>query len=65
MPKNTLRVLFIYGNDEFAIARRLKKVQQRVDKNAMNTTHLEARTAGKDGETPAVEARVYLETRRG
>ncbi len=40
MTKKTLRILFIYGNDEFALARRLKKVQLRVDKDGMNTLSL-------------------------
>ena len=64
MSKNTLRVLFIYGNDEFAIARRLKKIQQRVDKDAMNTTHLEARTASKGELNMAVNAMPFLAERR-
>ncbi|MBT3321957.1 MAG: DNA polymerase III subunit delta [Anaerolineae bacterium] len=64
MSKNTLRILFIYGNDEFALARRLKKVQQRVDKDGMNTTQLEARTMRKEELNTAVNAMPFLAERR-
>jgi DNA polymerase III subunit delta len=64
MSKNILRILFIYGNDEFALARRLKKVQQRVDKDRMNTTQLEARTMRKEELNMAVNAMPFLAERR-
>ena len=64
MTKNSLRILFIYGNDEFALARRLKKVQQRVDKDGMNTTQLEARTMRKEELNMAVNAMPFLAERR-
>ena len=64
MSKNILRILFIYGNDEFALARRLKKVQQRVDKDRMNTTQLEARTMRKEELNTAVNAMPFLAERR-
>ena len=64
MSENIVRILFIYGNDEFAIARRLKKIQQRVDKEGMNTTQLEARTMGKDELNLAVNAMPFLAERR-
>ncbi|MCK5783080.1 MAG: DNA polymerase III subunit delta [Desulfobacterales bacterium] len=64
MTETTLRILFIYGNDEFAIARRLKKVQQRVDKEGMNTTHLDARTVRKDALNMAINAMPFLAERR-
>ncbi|MCP4143094.1 MAG: DNA polymerase III subunit delta [Chloroflexi bacterium] len=64
MAKNSLRILFIYGNDEFALARRLKKVQQRVDKEGMNTTQLEARTMRKEELNTAVNAMPFLAERR-
>ncbi len=64
MTKKTLRILFIYGNDEFALARRLKKVQQRVDKDGMNTTQLEARTMRKEELNTAVNAMPFLAERR-
>ena len=64
MAENTLRILFIYGDDEFAIARRLQKLQQRVDKDGMNTSRLEARTMGKDELNMAVNAMPFLAERR-
>ncbi len=64
MSKNALRILFIYGDDEFAISRRLKKVQQRVDKEGMNTTHFDARTVRKDELNMAVNAMPFLADRR-
>ncbi len=64
MAENTLRILFIYGNDEFAISRRLQKLQQRVDKDGMNTSRLEARTASKDELNMAVNAMPFLAERR-
>ncbi len=60
----SLRILFIYGNDEFAISRRLQKLQQRVDKDGMNTSRLEARTMGKDELNMAVNAMPFLAERR-
>ena len=60
----SLRIIFIYGNDEFAITRRLKKLQQRVDKDGMNTSRLEARTMGKDELNMAVNAMPFLADRR-
>jgi DNA polymerase-3 subunit delta len=64
MSENTLRILFIYGNDEFAITRRLQKLQQRVDKDGMNTARLEARTMSKDELNMAVNAMPFLAERR-
>ena len=64
MTKNTIRVLFIYGDDEFAIARRLKKIQARVDKEGMNTTHLDAASARKEELNMAVNALPFLADRR-
>lgn len=64
MSKNTVRILFIYGNDEFAIARRLKKIQQRVDKEGMNTTQFEAHTMGKNELNLAANAMPFLAERR-
>lgn len=59
-----IRILFVYGDDEFAMARRLKKVQQRVDKEEMNTSHLDAHTARKDDLNLAVNAMPFLAERR-
>ncbi len=64
MATNNLRILFIYGDDEFAIARRLKKVQQRVDKEGMNTTHFDARNARKEELNMAINAMPFLAERR-
>jgi DNA polymerase-3 subunit delta len=64
MIQNTLRILYIYGTDEFAIARRLQKLQQRVDKDGMNTSRLEARSASKDELNMAVNAMPFLAERR-
>ncbi|HIE24976.1 MAG TPA: DNA polymerase III subunit delta [Anaerolineales bacterium] len=64
MTKNTIRILFIYGDDEFALARRLKKVQQRVDKEGMNTTRLDARTVRKEELNMAINAMPFLADRR-
>ena len=64
MSKNKLRVLFVYGDDEFAIARRLKKIQARVDKEGMNTTHLDAATARKEELNTAINAMPFLAERR-
>ena len=64
MSEKTIRVLYLYGNDEFAISRRLQKVQQRVDKDGMNTSHLEARLAGMDELNLAVNSIPFLAERR-
>jgi len=64
MSEKTIRVLYIYGNDEFAISRRLQKVQQRVDKEGMNTSRLEARLVGMDELNLAVNAMPFLADRR-
>ena len=64
MAKNTLRILYIYGDDEFALAQRLKKVKLRVDKDGMNTTELDARTMRKDEINMAVNAMPFLSERR-
>ena len=64
MSQNKIRVLFVYGDDEFAIARRLKKIQQRVDKEGMNTTHLNAATVRKEELNTAVNAMPFLAERR-
>ena len=59
-----LRILYVYGDDEFAVARRLKKVQQRVDKDEMNTSRLDARTMGRSELNLAVNAMPFLAERR-
>jgi DNA polymerase-3 subunit delta len=64
MSQNTQRVLFVYGDDEFAIARRLKKIQERVDKEGMNTTRFDAATAQKEELNTAINAMPFLAERR-
>jgi len=62
MPSENL--LFLYGNDEFAIARRLAELQSRHDKDGMNTARLEARTVSEDDLNNAVNAIPFLTDRR-
>ena len=57
-------VLFLYGNDEFAIARRLAELQSRHDKDGMNTARLEARSVSEDDLNNAVNAMPFLSDRR-
>ena len=57
-------LLFLYGNDEFAIARRLADLQSRHDKDGMNTARLEARTVSEDELNNAVNAMPFLTDRR-
>jgi DNA polymerase III subunit delta len=60
-------VYFLYGNDEFAMARRLKEFE--VDfpdptSADMNTAHLDARTMGSDELNNAVNAMPFLAPKR-
>ena len=64
MAESDLRILFLYGNDEFALTRRLRKVQERIDKNGMNTSRLEARTASANELNMAINAMPFLAKRR-
>ncbi len=57
-------ILFLYGNDEFAIARRLAEIQARHDKGSMNTARLEARAASQDELNKAVNAMPFLSEKR-
>jgi DNA polymerase-3 subunit delta len=57
-------LLFLYGNDEFAIARRLADLQARHDKDGMNTARLDARTVGEDELNNAVNAMPFLSEKR-
>jgi DNA polymerase-3 subunit delta len=57
-------LLFLYGNDEFAISRRLDEIQSRHDKDGMNTARLEARTASQDELGNAVNAMPFLSGKR-
>ncbi len=62
MPNDNL--LFLYGSDEFAIARRLAEIQARHDKDGMNTARLEARTVSEDELNKAVNAMPFLGEKR-
>jgi len=60
-------VYFLYGNDEFAIARRLKEFEANFSDPTsadMNTAHLEARTMGQDELNTAVNAMPFLAPKR-
>ncbi len=57
-------ILFLYGNDEFTIARRLADLQARHDKDGMNTARLEARTVSEDELNNAVNAMPFLAEKR-
>ncbi len=57
-------IIFLYGNDEFAIARRLAELQARYDKDGMNTARLEARTVSADELNNAVNAMPFLAEKR-
>jgi DNA polymerase-3 subunit delta len=57
-------LLFLYGNDEFSIARRLDEIQSRHDKDGMNTARLEARTVSDEELNNAVNAMPFLAEKR-
>jgi len=60
-------VIFLYGNDEFAIARRLKEFESDFSDPTtagMNTAHLEARLMSADELNNAVNAMPFLAPRR-
>jgi DNA polymerase-3 subunit delta len=57
-------ILFLYGNDEFAIARRLNELQSRHDKDGMSTARLEARTVNEDELNNAINAMPFLSDKR-
>lgn len=57
-------LLFLYGNDEFAIARRLAELQARHDQDGMNTARLDARTVSEDELNNAVNAMPFLAEKR-
>lgn len=58
------RLLFLYGNDEFAIMRRLSELQARYDPGGMNTARLEARLVSLDALNNAINAVPFLSDRR-
>jgi DNA polymerase-3 subunit delta len=57
-------ILFLYGNDEFAISRRLNELQSRHDKDGMNTARLEARTVNENELNNAINAMPFLSEKR-
>jgi DNA polymerase-3 subunit delta len=57
-------LLYLYGNDEFAIARRLDELQSALDEDGMNTARLEARTASEDELNTAVNTMPFLGGKR-
>lgn len=62
MPKPSL--LFLYGNDEFAISRRLDEFQSRYDKDGLNTARLEGRAVSDEELNNAVNAMPFLADKR-
>jgi DNA polymerase-3 subunit delta len=66
MPKDH-KVIFLYGNDEYAIARRLKEYETDLTDPAsadMNTARLDARTMSEDELNNAVNALPFMASRR-
>ena len=60
-------VYFLYGNDEFAIARRLKEFEADFSDPSsadMNTARLDARTASQDELNNAINAMPFLAPKR-
>lgn len=67
MPKNDFNVILLYGNDEFAIRRRLGEFNALFtdpSSAAMNTARLEARTMSEDDLNNAVNAMPFLAKQR-
>lgn len=62
MPNPSL--LFLYGNDEYAMARRLESLQAAFDPGGMNTTRLDAHTASQEELNSAVNAMPFLGEKR-
>jgi len=65
--KNMSNVIFLYGNDEFAITRRLKDFESDFSDPTtagMNTAHLEARSMSEDELNNAVNAMPFLASKR-
>ena len=57
-------LIFLYGTDEFAIARRLDRIQNDLDKDGMNTVRLDARSAGREELNNAVNAMPFMGGKR-
>lgn len=58
------QLLFLYGNDEFAISRRLAAIQAQHDKEGNNTTHLDAASATQDELHKALFSMPFLASTR-
>ena len=61
------RILFLYGNDEYAIARRVREFSALFDNPSeaeMNTAHLDARSMTEDQWVNAVNALPFLAKQR-
>jgi DNA polymerase-3 subunit delta len=56
--------LFLYGNDEFAIARRLSEIQAQHDADGLNTARIEARTVSQEELNNAINAMPFLSAMR-
>jgi len=66
MPDDS-HIIFLYGNDEYAIARRLRELAAAFadpSQAEMNTTHLDAETMTEDGWSNAVNALPFLAPHR-
>ena len=59
-----MSTLFLYGTDEFAIARRVTEIAAKTDKDGMNTSRLEARAASDEELNNAVNAMPFLADKR-
>ena len=57
-------LLFLYGNDELAISRRLRQIQSRFDKQGLNTAFLDASSANENELNQAVNAMPFLGEKR-
>ena len=56
--------LLLYGTDEFAIARRISKIESETDKDGMNTSRLEARLTNDTDLNNAVNSMPFLADKR-
>ena len=56
--------LLLYGTDEFAIARRILKIESETDKDGMNTSRLEARLTNDTDLNNAVNSMPFLADKR-
>ncbi len=59
-----MSILFLYGTDEFAIARRVSEIAAKTDKDGMNTSRLEARLTSDEELNNAVNSMPFLSDKR-